>query len=197
MPLQIIRNDITKIECDAIVNAANYTLLGGGGVDGAIHRAAGKGLLFECMKLHGCKVGEAKVTKGYNLPAKYVIHTVGPIINDIVSSNDIKLLSSCYLECLKIAEENKCDSMYSFHVQFHLLKICSKYHVIYLNIRLLSSILILLISYTPQYNANKRMKFYIRQRNSLDLSQVIFQNMRLRFSNLFPYNTDSPSYNAI
>ena len=110
MKMTAVLNDITKLRVDAIVNAANCSLLGGGGVDGAIHRAAGRRLYEACLKFGGCNTGEARITPGFNLPARYVIHTPGPVWHG-GTHGEPELLRSCYLNSLALAEGNECHTV--------------------------------------------------------------------------------------
>lgn len=110
MKIEVVKADITKLQTDAIVNAANETLLGGGGVDGAIHEAAGPELLTECKTLGGCKPGEAKATSGYLLPARYIIHTVGPVWQGGDAGEEV-LLRNCYINCMVLAEKMKLSTI--------------------------------------------------------------------------------------
>jgi len=107
--MELLQGDITRLEVEAIVNAANRSLLGGGGVDGAIHRAAGPGLLTECRALGGCPTGEARITAGYRLPARHIIHTVGPVYGG--SPHDAELLASCYRNSLRLAGEHSLETL--------------------------------------------------------------------------------------
>jgi O-acetyl-ADP-ribose deacetylase (regulator of RNase III) len=108
--IEVLKGNIVTLDVDAIVNAANSSLLGGGGVDGAIHRAAGRELLEECISLDGCRTGEAKITRGYRLKARYVIHTVGPIYRD-GKHNEAELLANCYSNSLKLAAEHHLNTI--------------------------------------------------------------------------------------
>ena len=118
--IEIITADITKLDVDAIVNAANCSLLGGGGVDGAIHRAAGRELLEACRKFNGCETGEARITPGFKLPAKFVIHTPGPVWHG-GNHNEAELLKNCYLNSLSLAKENNCRTI-AFPCIYHFPK---------------------------------------------------------------------------
>ncbi len=165
--IHLIKADITKLEVDAIVNAANRTLLGGGGVDGAIHRAAGRQLLEACKTLNGCETGSAKITKGYNLPAKFVIHTVGPVWHGGTKGED-DLLKSCYTTSLKLAEEKGCSSIAFPNISTGVYRFPKR--------RAAHNAIEAVTGYLSQYNSNMEVYFVCFDDENYNIYQELLQS---------------------